>query len=74
MLNQYVVLIICAATRLVIDSIFVFVNFSYLDSQKKCYIEDYDKTWQALRVINIVVEGLFTHYLPIFIVLRIFNV
>lgn len=30
--------------------------------------------WQVVRIANLIAEGLFTNYLPIFIILRIFKV
>lgn len=64
--------------RFIIDSIFVFffidnAGNSETDS-KVCDINKTKSNHVYLRIVNVILEATVTHFLPIFMILRIFNV
>lgn len=71
MIRKYIVLIICGTTRLGVDLIFVIRSFTEGIREKQCWIGHGD---QGLNIAFIVMEGVFTHCLPVFVVLRIYRV
>lgn len=73
MVNRYAILAICTVIRLTLDIIFVSYNFSRLTSSK-CFINDIKPGQETRNIMDFILGGLFTHCLPIFIVLRIYDV
>ena len=73
MVNRYAILTICTVIRLTLDIIFVSYNFSRLTSSK-CFINDIKPGQETRNIMDFILGGLFTHCLPIFIVLRIYDV
>ena len=73
MVNRYAILEICTVIRLTLDIIFVCYNFSRLTSSK-CFINDIKPGQETRNIMDFILGGLFTHCLPIFIVLRIYYV
>lgn len=71
MVRKYAVLIACATTRLGVDMIFVIRSITEGTRSDKCWIKDGD---QGLNIVFIIFEGVLTHCLPIFVVLRIYRV
>lgn len=74
MVNRYAILILCAILRLGLDSIFVYMNFEHLSENLRCYINDMKPTEIARVCVDFFLSGLFTHCIPVFVILRIYNV
>jgi hypothetical protein len=72
MLLKYVFLLLFATTRAVVDTIFVIKNFGKLADRSVCYIDIPQVV--GLNLANVIFEGLFTHCLPILLVIRIYRV
>lgn len=73
MVNRYMILTICTVIRLALDIIFVSYNFSKLTGSK-CYINDIKPGLETRNIMDFILGGVFTHCLPIYIVLRIYDV
>ena len=73
LINRYAILTICTVIRLTLDIVFVSYNFSRMTGNK-CYINDIKPGLETRNIMDFILGGLFTHCLPIFIVLRIYDV
>lgn len=75
MVKQFSILIICTVLRLAIDIIFVTFTFIRMSDNKKCDLMREDNVGLIISGISqLLVESLITHFLPIYIVLRLFRI
>lgn len=74
MKNQYVILIVTTILRLANCIWFVRTNISELDKNPECGYLAPLKTPEVQLFIILVLEGIFTHFIPIFIILRIYRI
>lgn len=72
MIKHYGLLIACTSLRLVTDLLFSLYYLPFLSSHSKCYISKIEQG-SVFRVSNIILEGLLTLYLSVFIILRIYK-
>lgn len=71
MIRKYIVLIVCGTTRFGVDLMFVIRSITEGIQEKQCWIGHGDL---GLNIVFILLEGVLTHCLPIFVVLRIYRV
>lgn len=74
MLNQYVLLIICSVLRLGLDTGFLAVHFSKMRNEECGLSVEITSFWRWVRIVDMIVQALFTHFLPIFVTLRLFKI
>ena len=70
MIKHYFLLIGCTLLRLVTDGMFTVYYFKNLATKPVCFIEKGESIFGA---INILLEGLLTLYLSVFLILRIYR-
>lgn len=73
MLNQYVLLIICSVLRFGLDIAFLTIHFEKMRTEECSAYVKQSSFWNWVRVVDMIVQAIFTHFLPIFVTKRLFK-